>query len=505
MKWSLLSASWPVCLLGLWVAAPLVGRASPIATDSFEGYALGLLNSQGGGAVSGWAGNWDPSTSNPRTEVIDTTASPMTYAVPGGDIINGGTRALEIQLTGSAASVICARRQLATPITATFYVGYLVRYQSDPTKTFTDWADGNNTFALHLGTNSSSTSTLNFGLRGGTVSGATNDFMVRYATGAPVAGAYTGGHLITNTTYYLVLKVIYNGSAFTSATLWLNPSADAETTKPTGDAALNGFTCGPITHIFLREAVLDADDILRVDALKIGSTFGDVVPGSAISVVLTNPASGAGFLAPAGILLQATASDNSGTVTNVAFYAGATKLADDPTVPYSYSWAGVPAGSYALTAVAMDDQGASNVSSVVNIVVTNAFNVALTNPPNGASFVAPANLLLQAGVSGSSAAVTNVAFYSGTTKLADDPTPPYSCNWTNVPVGAYTFTAVATDNQGVSGTSAVVNVSVTAVNVINERGKTRRLGRRVLPARSWKKAVVTLKPGDKIELFESTK
>ncbi len=45
-------------------------------------------------------------------------------------------------------------------------------------------------------------------------------------------------------------------------------------------------------------------------------------------------------------------------------------------------------------------------------------------------------------------------------------------------------------------------VEVTAVNVMIVSGKRRRLGRRQLPAKSWKKAIVTLKSGDKIELFE---
>ncbi len=45
-------------------------------------------------------------------------------------------------------------------------------------------------------------------------------------------------------------------------------------------------------------------------------------------------------------------------------------------------------------------------------------------------------------------------------------------------------------------------VKVTAVNVMIVPGKRRKLGRRELPARSWKKAVVTLKAGDKIEFFE---
>ena len=45
-------------------------------------------------------------------------------------------------------------------------------------------------------------------------------------------------------------------------------------------------------------------------------------------------------------------------------------------------------------------------------------------------------------------------------------------------------------------------VRVTAVNVMRVSGKTRRVGRRQVMTPSWKKAIVTLKTGDKIELFE---
>ena len=44
-------------------------------------------------------------------------------------------------------------------------------------------------------------------------------------------------------------------------------------------------------------------------------------------------------------------------------------------------------------------------------------------------------------------------------------------------------------------------VNVSAVNVITMPGKTRRVGRRQVQTSSWKKAIVTLKPGDKIEFF----
>ncbi len=45
-------------------------------------------------------------------------------------------------------------------------------------------------------------------------------------------------------------------------------------------------------------------------------------------------------------------------------------------------------------------------------------------------------------------------------------------------------------------------VKVLAVNVMTVPPKTRRVGRRQVLTQSWKKAIVTLKPGDKIELFE---
>ncbi len=45
-------------------------------------------------------------------------------------------------------------------------------------------------------------------------------------------------------------------------------------------------------------------------------------------------------------------------------------------------------------------------------------------------------------------------------------------------------------------------VSVRAVNTMNVKGKPRRFGRVVTYQKSWKKAIVTLTPGDSIELFE---
>jgi len=70
--------------------------------------------------------------------------------------------------------------------------------------------------------------------------------------------------------------------------------------------------------------------------------------------------------------------------------------------------------------------------------------------------------------------------------------------------GQYVFEVdkEATKPQIKQAVEKAFSVEVTAVNVMIVPGKRRRLGRRQLPAHPWKKAIVTLKPGDKIELFE---
>ena len=67
---------------------------------------------------------------------------------------------------------------------------------------------------------------------------------------------------------------------------------------------------------------------------------------------------------------------------------------------------------------------------------------------------------------------------------------------------AFEIAGEATKHQVKQAVEKAFKVKVTAVNVIIVPGKKRRLGRREIYTPSWKKAVVTLKPGDKIELFQ---
>ena len=72
--------------------------------------------------------------------------------------------------------------------------------------------------------------------------------------------------------------------------------------------------------------------------------------------------------------------------------------------------------------------------------------------------------------------------------------------------GKYAFEVAiaATKPQIKQAVEKAFNVKVTTVNVLKVVGRRHRLGRRVLAAHPWKKAIVTLKPGDKIEIFEGS-
>ncbi len=90
------------------------------------------------------------------------------------------------------------------------------------------------------------------------------------------------------------------------------------------------------------------------------------------NVTITSPASGAAFEAPASILITATAQDLDGTITKVEFYNGTTKLGEDLTSPYEYTWNNVAIGTYSITAKATDNQTAVTTSSIVSVVVKKA-------------------------------------------------------------------------------------------------------------------------------------
>ncbi len=193
------------------------------------------------------------------------------------------------------------------------------------------------------------------------------------------------------------------------------------------------------------------------------------------TVLLTSPANGTSSVAGTTINIAATASDADGSIAKVEFFAGANKLGEKTAAPYTYAWTNAVAGTYAITAKATDNAGATATSAATNITVTAVVvppppanpppTVSLTSPANNATFTVGTTINIAANAADANGTVAKVEFFAGTTKLGEKAAAPYTYAWTNALVGGYSLTAKATDNLGATTISAAVNVAVTAVGI----------------------------------------
>ena len=103
----------------------------------------------------------------------------------------------------------------------------------------------------------------------------------------------------------------------------------------------------------------------------------NVVVNALPTVAITNPPSGSTFATPWSGPIQATASDRDGSVVRVQFFSDGVSLGIVSNAPYSLS-SSVSAGAHILTAVSMDDRGATNGSTPVSVTVVNPGPIVLS-------------------------------------------------------------------------------------------------------------------------------
>ena len=162
------------------------------------------------------------------------------------------------------------------------------------------------------------------------------------------------------------------------------------------------------------------------------------------------------------VTLTATASDDDGTIANVKFYEGNTILATLTAPPYTYIYTTTTAKIYRFRAVATDDKGLSTTSSEFGVTLGQLTNLApkVNLAVSPTSQTAPGPLTLSASASDDDGTIAKVAFYVNGSKIVDVMAPPYTTPYTTTSNAIYKFTAVATDDKGLSTTTADVNVSV---------------------------------------------
>ena len=181
------------------------------------------------------------------------------------------------------------------------------------------------------------------------------------------------------------------------------------------------------------------------------------------TLVLSVPAA-KGLTAPASVTLAATVNANGNAITKVQFLNGATLLGEDTTLPYSYTWSSVAAGSFNLSARVIYGAGESVNSDIVPLTVINPPpTIALTVPVPAEGHVAPATLELSASVDSQGNTIAKVEFFDGATLLGEDTTLPYSYTLSSAGAGSCHLMARVTDTDGRSADSEVIEVVISSL------------------------------------------
>jgi uncharacterized protein (DUF1800 family) len=199
-----------------------------------------------------------------------------------------------------------------------------------------------------------------------------------------------------------------------------------------------------------------------VDATMTGGGGGNIAPKATLT------SSAASFTVGGSVLLTATASDQDGTVSKVMFYEGANKLGETSAAPYTQAFTSSGAGTFFLTAVAVDNLGAQGVSNQVTVTVNSGSggggNIApkavLTS--SATTFAVGTSITLTANATDQDGSVAKVMFFNGGTKISESASSPYTATFTTTTAGTYSLTAVAVDNLGAQGTSNAVSVQATS-------------------------------------------
>jgi hypothetical protein len=100
--------------------------------------------------------------------------------------------------------------------------------------------------------------------------------------------------------------------------------------------------------------------------------------------------------------------------------------------------------------------GFTTNSGPVNV----APSLSLTAPSQGAHYNSPQTITLSANASDSDGSVTGVEFFVNGASIGNDSSAPYSRSYALPANGAYTLTAVATDDQGATTASSAVSITV---------------------------------------------
>ncbi len=276
--------------IALALAVPIVASATIIASDTFNSYDGSTAIVGQSGASNNWATGWSAGVAGTVTSVSSTTT--LSYTPAGGSAVGGGNTVV-VASTNTTGTGIPAFRQIYAPITNTFYVGAMMKWNAGTLNT------GDGAFFILTDNATNTSNGVLFGIQGPVATGT----MIRKG----IAGSFTNKSIATATTYYMVLKVEKTGAGnYDKVTAWVNPTASSEATNSAGDLPLNvDLGVSSVSHVLLRGLSLEVGKSVRFESLALATTYADLMAA---------PGDGPANPAPVDTLRVETLADGSGVV-----------------------------------------------------------------------------------------------------------------------------------------------------------------------------------------------
>ena len=190
------------------------------------------------------------------------------------------------------------------------------------------------------------------------------------------------------------------------------------------------------------------------------------VENVAPTVAIDRPLNNTLYLEGVDIEFNANALDSDGTIEQVQFFVDGNLLATERVIHYTATMSGFDVGSYTVTAIATDNDGASTTSETVVVHIESeveeniAPTVAIDTPANNASFIEGVDIDFNANASDDDGNISQVQFFVDGTLLKTERVLPYTATMSGFGAGSYTVTAIATDNEGASTTSDSITVII---------------------------------------------
>ena len=220
---------------------------------------------------------------------------------------------------------------------------------------------------------------------------------------------------------------------------------------------------------------VEGTNTLAVEVHQVNATSGDLgfamkLEGAfttpAFSTVITDPVPGASLLRPASLSVSAQATTPNGVVTNIVVRVDGVSIGSVAAASGTVAWMLPPVGAHTLAAVAQNSLGQSVTSApvVVNILANGSPTVALLAA--GGTVTNPPMLFIDASATDGDEFVSTVELFDGAVSLGLLNGPLLTWLYPAPALGLHTLRAVATDNHGLTSTSAPVFFNVLAAPLV---------------------------------------